>query len=141
MAEVLVAYVTDAERREREGSAARARAEKEFSMEAMVRGYMEVYSRVLRTHEGSSVEPRSARRARRIQTWGGFFSRKEREARHGEDKGIVPSISGLSPPPHWGGLGRGWFQMPRWPPTPTLPRKRGRGLKVVLEFLPDGGPE
>jgi sugar transferase (PEP-CTERM/EpsH1 system associated) len=52
LAEALAAYVADAERREREGRAARARAEKEFSMEAMVRGYMDVYSRVLRTHDG-----------------------------------------------------------------------------------------
>nr|WP_245795463.1 TIGR03088 family PEP-CTERM/XrtA system glycosyltransferase [Thioalkalivibrio denitrificans] len=51
LADALVDYLTNADRREREGKAARARAEKEFSMEAMVRGYMEVYGRVLRTHD------------------------------------------------------------------------------------------
>ena len=47
MADALVDYITDADRREREGSAARSRAEKEFSMEVMVRGYMDVYARAL----------------------------------------------------------------------------------------------
>jgi sugar transferase (PEP-CTERM/EpsH1 system associated) len=57
MAESLVEYVSDAERREREGSAARAGAEKEFSMEAMVRGYMEVYARVLGTRKALGSPP------------------------------------------------------------------------------------
>lgn len=47
MAESLAAYLVDDERRSREGHAARQRAEQEFSMEAMVSGYMRVYDRVL----------------------------------------------------------------------------------------------
>jgi hypothetical protein len=35
------------DRRRREGGMARARAEKHFSMEAMVHGYMNVYARAL----------------------------------------------------------------------------------------------
>lgn len=47
MADALMAYPDDSERTAREGAAARARAEAEFSMDAMVTGYMGVYDRVL----------------------------------------------------------------------------------------------
>lgn len=43
----LAAYLGDPPRRTREGAAARARAEAEFSMEAMVAGYLDVYDRIL----------------------------------------------------------------------------------------------
>ena len=47
LTKALRAYVTDPDRCAREGLMARVRAEKHFSMEAMVRGYMNVYARVL----------------------------------------------------------------------------------------------
>ncbi len=47
MARALMAYPADPARTAREGQAARARAEAAFSMEAMVKGYMAVYDRVL----------------------------------------------------------------------------------------------
>lgn len=47
LATALAAYATDPARRRREGGLARARAEQHFSMEAMVRGYLNVYARAL----------------------------------------------------------------------------------------------
>ena len=47
LADALAAYVTDPDRRRREGQAARTRAETQFSMEAMVQGYMTAYARAL----------------------------------------------------------------------------------------------
>jgi len=47
LARTLADYVTDPDRRVREGRAAREHAVARFSMEAMVRGYMDVYARVL----------------------------------------------------------------------------------------------
>jgi sugar transferase (PEP-CTERM/EpsH1 system associated) len=47
LANVLAAYVTDPDRRRREGQAARTRAETQFSMKAMVQGYMTAYARAL----------------------------------------------------------------------------------------------
>jgi sugar transferase (PEP-CTERM/EpsH1 system associated) len=47
LAKTLATYVTDPDRRRREGGMARARAEKHFSMDAMVHGYMNVYARAL----------------------------------------------------------------------------------------------
>jgi len=47
LTQALVAYLTDPHRRTREGLLARARAEKHFSMDAMVHGYMNVYARAL----------------------------------------------------------------------------------------------
>jgi len=47
LAETLACYITDSERRQREGRAARARAERDFSLAAMVQGYLRVYDRTL----------------------------------------------------------------------------------------------
>jgi sugar transferase (PEP-CTERM/EpsH1 system associated) len=47
LAGALAAYITDPDRRRREGQAARTRAETQFSMEAMVQGYMTAYARAL----------------------------------------------------------------------------------------------
>ncbi|MFP4061758.1 MAG: glycosyltransferase [Halochromatium sp.] len=47
LAAVLADYVSDPERRQREGQAARARAERDFSLAAMVQGYLRVYAKAL----------------------------------------------------------------------------------------------
>ena len=47
LTKTLAAYATDHPRCRREGHLARARAEAQFSMDAMVRGYMNVYARAL----------------------------------------------------------------------------------------------
>ncbi len=47
LANQMMAYAGDPERRRREGRAARARAETEFSIDAMVNGYMRIYARLL----------------------------------------------------------------------------------------------
>ncbi len=48
MASALLNYVRDAELRQKHGQAARAIIEREFSMNAMVQGYLSVYDRVLK---------------------------------------------------------------------------------------------
>lgn len=47
MAEAISAYLADPERRRREGAAARERAERVFSLRAMVDNYMELYDRMI----------------------------------------------------------------------------------------------
>ena len=47
LAATLASYVSDPERCQREGQAARARAECDFSLAAMVRGYLQVYDKAL----------------------------------------------------------------------------------------------
>ena len=47
LAKTLAAYVTDPDRRRREGGMARARAEQHFSMDAMVQAYLRVYASAL----------------------------------------------------------------------------------------------
>ncbi|ABI55494.1 TIGR03088 family PEP-CTERM/XrtA system glycosyltransferase [Alkalilimnicola ehrlichii MLHE-1] len=58
LARHLQAYLDDPERRQREGEAARARAEAVFSMEAMVEGYMRVYDQALAEHPLPAVPGR-----------------------------------------------------------------------------------
>lgn len=55
IADQLAAYLDAPARRSREGAAARARAEAEFSMEAMVAGYLGVYDRVLQPARRAST--------------------------------------------------------------------------------------
>jgi len=50
LARQIQAYLEEPDRRQREGQAARARAEAAFSMEAMVEGYMKVYEQALARH-------------------------------------------------------------------------------------------
>ena len=47
LAGALAGYLSDPERRQREGQAARARAERDFSLAAMVQGYLRVYDKAL----------------------------------------------------------------------------------------------
>ncbi|MBK5930558.1 TIGR03088 family PEP-CTERM/XrtA system glycosyltransferase [Halochromatium salexigens] len=47
LAAALAGYLSDPERRQREGQAARARAERDFSLAAMVQGYLRVYDKAL----------------------------------------------------------------------------------------------
>ncbi|MEA3642013.1 MAG: glycosyltransferase [Lamprobacter sp.] len=47
LAETIARYASDPERRQREGLAARARAERDFSLAAMVQGYLRVYDKAL----------------------------------------------------------------------------------------------
>ena len=59
MAEAMAAYLTDPDRCRREGAAARDRAERVFSLHAMVDNYMKVYDRVT-GREGMMMTGREA---------------------------------------------------------------------------------
>ena len=52
LAQLIVAYAADEERRAREGTAARARAERVFGIDAMVKNYMTLYDRLIRWESG-----------------------------------------------------------------------------------------
>ena len=56
MAEAMWHYVNDEELRLRHGRAARERVEREFSMEAMVQRYVEVYERLLQRQPEAVAE-------------------------------------------------------------------------------------
>lgn len=60
LSEALLRYVDDPDLRARHGGAARARAVREFSMDAMVRRYVEIYDELLSPRERTAASSRSA---------------------------------------------------------------------------------